>query len=79
MSLDAIFFALVQSGGVSGMLIAMALLYLALQVRALNKAVDGVRQTIGEKVFPRLDQLTADTAEMKGRYEAWERLRDQAG
>lgn len=45
----------------------MTLLYLALQVRALNHAVDGMRQTIGEKVFPKLDDLTDRIARIEGK------------
>lgn len=68
--MDEIVISLIKGGGVSGTLIAIALVYLAVQVRHLNDAVDGVRQTIGAQVFPRLDALTKDVFVLKGRFEA---------
>ena len=75
MNLDPIFVDILRSGGVSGLMIGGALLYLALQVRALQHSVDKVQTTIGEKVFPRLDDHTARIATLEGRYEMWETMR----
>ena len=52
---DGMLLELVKSGGISGTLIACALIYLALQVRALQKSVDAVTATIGQKVLPMLE------------------------
>ena len=67
MNLDPLFVRLLESGGASGVLIAAALLYLALQVRALQRSVDAVQLTIAEKVFPRLDDHTGRIATIEGR------------
>lgn len=75
MNLDPVFLRIVESGGISGLMIAGALLYLALQVRALQHSVDKVQQTIGEKVFPRLDDHTDRIAMLEGRYATWETMR----
>lgn len=60
--MDGVFVELLKSGGVSGALIALALFYLSWQVKALQKSVDKVQETIGEKVFPRLDDHTSRIA-----------------
>jgi hypothetical protein len=75
-NLDVVMIELVKSGGVSGVLISLALLYLALQVRALQKSVDHVQDLIGDKVFPRLDDLTGRISELEGRYRMWEIMRE---
>jgi hypothetical protein len=77
--LDTIFVELIRSGGISGALIALALLYLALQVRGLQQSVDKVQVLIGEKVFPRLDDHTDRIATLEGRYLMWEVMRDGDG
>jgi len=67
MNLDSTFVKLFEHGGISGMMIAGALLYLALQVRALQHSVDLVQETIGQKVFPKLDDLTDRVSRIEGR------------
>jgi len=74
-NLDPVFIDLMRNGGVSGVLIAVALLYLALQVRGLQRSVDKVQVTISSKVFPRLDDHTGRIAELEGRYRMWETMR----
>lgn len=48
---DGLLVDLVKSGGISGALVAMGLLYLALQIKALQKSIDEFK----DHVFPRLD------------------------
>jgi hypothetical protein len=79
LNLDPIFIDIVRAGGVSGALITGALLYLGLQVRALQKSVDRVQITIGEKVFPRLDDHTNRISALEGRYRMWEVMRGGEG
>ena len=74
--LGTVFIELLRSGGISGFLIASALLYLALQVRALQHSVDKVQMAISEKVFPRLDDHTDRIATLEGRYQTWETMRE---
>lgn len=69
MNLDPIFLDIVKGGGFSGTLIACALLYLALQVRSLHTGVEAIRETIGEKVFPTINEHTREIAELKARAE----------
>ena len=75
MNLDPIFVDIIRGGGISGLMIAGSLLYLALQVHGLKGSVDKVQKTIGEKVFPRLDDHTDRIATLEGRYETWETIR----
>lgn len=63
---DTIVLEAIKNGGVSGILVSMALVYLAVQVRSLKTAIDEVRQTIGEHVLPRLDEHTAEINFLKG-------------
>ncbi|OFX03786.1 MAG: hypothetical protein A3E78_01890 [Alphaproteobacteria bacterium RIFCSPHIGHO2_12_FULL_63_12] len=75
MNLDPVFLRIVESGGVSGLMIAGALIYLAMQVRALQHSVDLMQKTIGEKVFPRLDDHTDRIGTLEGRFATWETMR----
>ena len=75
MNLDPLFLDVMKGGGISGVLILIGLVVLSIQVRALQHAVDGVRETIGEKVFPRLDDHTSRISELEGRYAMWETMR----
>ena len=75
MNLDPIFVDIIRSGGVSGLLIFSALLYLGLQVRGLQRSVDKVQETIGQKVFPRLDDHTDRIAKLEGRHSMWEAMK----
>lgn len=75
--MDPIFLEIARAGGFSGLLISGALLYLGLQVRSLQRSVDGVRQTIGEKVFPRLDDHTGRLSSVEATVEALVRAHDR--
>lgn len=66
MNLDPIFMRIVEHGGLSGVLISGALLYLGLQVRGLQHSVDRVQVTIGEKVFPALNDHEGRISTLEG-------------
>jgi hypothetical protein len=81
--LDTIFVELIRSGGISGALIALALLYLALQVRGLQHSVERVQTLIekletliGERVFPALNSHEGRISNLEGHYEVWQVMRD---
>ena len=68
--MDVLWLNLIKDGGVSGALIALALAYLGFQVRSLKDAVNSVNNTIGEKVFPRLDDLQGRVSRIEGQMES---------
>ena len=74
-NLDPVFMEIIRSGGVSGILILGGLFYLGLQVRGLQHSVDKVQETIGQKVFPRLDDHTDRIAKLEGRHSMWEAMK----